>query len=598
MRTKLSNLGDNSIPSISVQGAFDGGGAQIGNSGNTNNRWELTNMTTRTHGTHTLKWGGRLRQSFLDDISINNFGGAYTFFGTSGPQLDASNQPIPNTKTDLSALEVYRRTLLFQRAGLTPALIRQYGGGATQFRLNAGAPAVSVNQFDIGLFVNDDWRLRPNLTLSYGLRYETQTNLGDLSDLAPRIGVAWGVDGRANKPAKTVLRAGFGIFFDRIGETITLQTDRFNGTTQHSYVIQLPDFYPAIPSPGSLGGAQQPQQLQLAYDGIRAPRTYQMNVGVDRQINKYARVSVTYFNNRGVHILRSRDINAPINGLFPSGDRQVRLLTESTGFSRTNQITISPNVNYKKMFLFGFYMLGAGKSDAEGQPADPYNLRSEWGPSSIGDVRQRFLIGTSLPLPWKLIVSPFLFASTGSPYNITSGHDTNGDTFTSERPALVSGAGPSDCRGGNLFYASGFGCFNLSPAPVTSTIGRNYGRGPGTVNLNLRVARSWAFGNRGESGLAEGGGPIGLGGARGGAMGPIPGGGPPVAMFGAPSGKKYNLTLSVSARNALNHPNYTPPSGDLSSPFFGVYRSLSGFGPFGSPTTYNRKIDIQLRLMF
>jgi hypothetical protein len=87
-------------------------------------------------------------------------------------------------------------------------------------------------------------------------------------------------------------------------------------------------------------------------------------------------------------------------------------------------------------------------------------------------------------------------------------------------------------------------------------------------------------------------------GARGGAMGPMPGGGPPAGMFGAASGKKYNLTLSASARNLLNHPNYTTPSGDLSSPFFGVYRGLSGFGPFGSPTTYNRKVDIQLRLTF
>jgi hypothetical protein len=597
MRTRLSNVGDNSIPAISVQGAFDGGGPQIGNSGNTNHRWELTNMTSRTHGTHTLKWGGRLRQTFLDDTSVNNFGGLFTFLGGSGPQLDGNNQPIPNTKIDLSALEVYRRTLLFSQAGLSPALIRQYGGGATQFRLNAGSADVSLNQFDIGLFVNDDWRLRPNLTLSYGVRYETQTNIGDFGDWAPRIGVAWGVDGRASKPAKTVVRAGFGIFFDRIGENVTLQTDRFNGTTQQSYLIQLPDFYPTVPSPSSLAGSRQPQQLQLIYDGIRAPRTYQVNAGVDRQINKYARFSVTYFSNRGVHLQRSRDINAPINGVFPSGDAQLRLLTESTGFSRTHQLIISPNMNYKKIFLFGFYMLGSGNTDAEGQPADPYNLRSEWGPSSFADVRQRFLIGTSLPLPWKFSVSPFFFTSSGSPYNITTGHDTNGDSFTTERPALVAG-GPADCRGGSLFYASGFGCFNLSPAPGAATIGRNYGRGPATVNFNLRVARSWAFGNRGESGLAEGGGPIGLGGARGGAMGPIPGGGPPAGMFGAASGKKYNLTLSASARNLLNHPNYTPPSGDLSSPFFGVYRSLSGFGPFGSPTTYNRKVDIQLRLMF
>jgi len=70
-------------------------------------------------------------------------------------------------------------------------------------------------------------------------------------------------------------------------------------------------------------------------------------------------------------------------------------------------------------------------------------------------------------------------------------------------------------------------------------------------------------------------------------------------MFGANSGKKYNLTLSVSARNFLNHPSYAAPSGDLSSPYFGQYRSLAGLGPMGGGnTTYDRKIDIQLRFQF
>jgi hypothetical protein len=69
-------------------------------------------------------------------------------------------------------------------------------------------------------------------------------------------------------------------------------------------------------------------------------------------------------------------------------------------------------------------------------------------------------------------------------------------------------------------------------------------------------------------------------------------------MFGGTSGKKYNLTLSLSARNLLNHPNYSAPNGDLSSPYFGDYRSLAGFGPFGAGSTFNRKIDVQLRFTF
>jgi hypothetical protein len=77
------------------------------------------------------------------------------------------------------------------------------------------------------------------------------------------------------------------------------------------------------------------------------------------------------------------------------------------------------------------------------------------------------------------------------------------------------------------------------------------------------------------------------------------GGPPPGMMGGASSGRKYTLTFSVNAMNVLNHANYAPPSGDLSSPYFGEYRSLAGgFGPMGGASTYNRKIDLQLRLAF
>ena len=98
-----------------VQGAFQDGGAQIGNSGSTSNNLELSNSTTLTQGKHTIKWGGRLRQAFLDDTSVNNFGGTFSYFGGSGPELNSANQAIDGTSIQLTALEVYRRTLLFGR---------------------------------------------------------------------------------------------------------------------------------------------------------------------------------------------------------------------------------------------------------------------------------------------------------------------------------------------------------------------------------------------------------------------------------------------------------------------------------------------------
>ncbi len=248
MRSNSRMNGGSNDLAISVQGAFTGGGAQVGNSGATSNNWELTNSSTFTRGAHILKWGARLRRSADQSTSTSNFGGAYTFLGRSAPQLDANNQPMAGATVQLDALEVYRRTLLFQEGGLSDAEIRALGGGAYLFSIGAGTPTTSVKQFDIGLFVNDDWRVRPNLTLSYGLRYETQTNISDFADAAPRIGIAWGIGGKQNRAAKTVLRAGFGVFYDRIAQSLTLQALRFNGSTQQSYIIFNPSFFPAIPT--------------------------------------------------------------------------------------------------------------------------------------------------------------------------------------------------------------------------------------------------------------------------------------------------------------------------------------------------------------
>jgi hypothetical protein len=607
-RSVLSNYGNNTEPLTIVQGAFQDGGAQIGDSGSTSNSLELSNSTTLTHGKHTIKWGGRIRQAFIDDRSVNNFGGTFAFFGGTGPELDANNQAIAGTSIQLTALEVYRRTLLFQRAGLSASEIRLLGGGATQFTLNAGTPATSVRQFDAGLFINDDWKVRSNLTVSYGLRYEAQTNMHDWSDFAPRFGLAWGIDGGGKKQAKTVLRFGAGVFYDRIASSTALADARYNGATQQSYFIQNPDFYPVIPTAASLAGSAQPQQISLLDPAARAPRNYQATASLERQLNKYAKLSASYIESRGVHLSRQLNANTPLDGIYPYSDGQVRLLTETTGFSRTHQLIVSPNINYKKVFLFGFYSLSYGQSDAEGMPANPYNLKSEWGPSSFADVRHRFLMGTNIPMPFRFSISPFFLAMSGSPYNITTGQDPLHTGYPNARPALLSGVSSANCSGSDLVYKAGFGCFDLNPSADTPAIGRDYARGPGNVSLNLRVSRAWSFGKKGEGAQGDFGPPPGMGGVRGGGPppgggpgggGPPPGGGPPAGMFGgAGAGKKYTLTATVSFRNVLNHPNYANPSGDLSSPYFGEYRSLAGFGPMGAATTYNRKIDLQLRLAF
>jgi hypothetical protein len=577
-RFSRESITQGSSVGISVQDAFAGGSAPAGNSRNTTNRWELTNMSVLNHGRHTFKWGARARQSFNNDVSVNNFNGTFTFFGGTGPELDANNLPIAGTAVQLTALDVYQRTLLLQRQGFTADQIRSAGGGASLFSLNAGTPLTRVMQFDLGAFFNDDWKLRPNLTFSYGTRYEMQTNISDSRDWSPRLGLAWGMDGKGTTPAKTVLRMGGGIFFNRVGDFATLNAIRYNGVTQQSYLLSNPDFFPIIPSPAFLASSVQPQTIQLLSHNLRAPQLILGNVGLDRQINKYLKISMNFNELRAVHFIRSRDVNARMedSGLFPYGDSTVRMMLETTGFARQRQFVINPTFNYKKVTLFGNYQLSYTYADFDGPPADHYNLRAEYT-RAFGDVRHRINIGPTFPIPFKMMVNTLFIYSSGAVYNITTGlPDPSGDGSAVQRPALVN-LPANTCTGATLRYVSEFGCFDLQPAPGTRTIPKNFGRGPGNANMTLRLSRTWDLIKK-ES----------AGGANGVAAGPAPSGA---------AAAKYHVTLSAYAINPLNHPNFAQPNGNLTSPFFGKPLSLQGtFSPGNA--TYNRKVTFQVQLTF
>src|SRR5215208_556876 len=190
---------DNSIPTLEVQEAFTGGGSQVGQSHSTEREWELTNNTSFAMAAHSLEVGARLRGIHIDQFSPQNFGGTYTFFGGRvGPKLDANDQPIGGTQI-ITSIERYRRTQVFLAQGKSAAEIRLLGGGASQFRLSDGNPETEVSQWDIGGYIQDDWKMRPNLTLSLGLRYENQKNIDSNFNFAPRIGFAWQPGGQQSK---------------------------------------------------------------------------------------------------------------------------------------------------------------------------------------------------------------------------------------------------------------------------------------------------------------------------------------------------------------------------------------------------------------
>ncbi len=252
----------NLLPQVSVTGAFTAGGANEGDNFTTHQHFELQNNTSILHNAHTFRFGLRARRESERDMSPSGFGGTFLFDGGVAPVLDASNQIVldadgnPET-APITAIDQYARTLRLQQLGYSNAAIRQLGGGPSQFTISAGNPYASIYQYDVALFAQDDWRLHPNLTLSYGGRYEVQTNLGRKGDFAPRLGFAWAPGNPKNGRQKTVIRGGFGIFYDRVGENLFEQASLLNGVNQLSYVVTNPDTFPNAPSLANLSSGPE-----------------------------------------------------------------------------------------------------------------------------------------------------------------------------------------------------------------------------------------------------------------------------------------------------------------------------------------------------
>jgi hypothetical protein len=624
--------GNNDVPSLDVSGAFGSGGSQVGHSFSERKSFELNNFTARQMGTHAIKFGGRIRHVNVDDTNEGLFGGSWSFTGGFG----------------LTSIERYQLTVRMLEQGFTPAEVRAAGGGATQFRLNAGNPFAGVSQTDYGVFIQDDWRIRPNLTFSYGLRYETQTNAHSKFDFGPRLAVAWS-PGAANsaRPPKMVIRFGTGFFYNRFSEGNTLTANRFNGVNviQTSVVEpfdrsappsileqSLPNVAPiysllnqwsptAVPSVTGLPATQE--TIWQVDPNLQAPTVFLMGTQVERQLPRNITMFVGFYNIRIIHVIRARDINAPLpftiteltpNGIRPDPTRGDVNRYEASGQFNQRQFFLGFNSRLSRMIqLRANYSLSKTTNDTDGQggalfPVNSYDLSGEFGRSSF-DIRHRFTVFGTVNLPWwKVVLSPFVVANSGPGFNITTGQDRNLDRQFNERPSFA--AANADCSAQNI-RCTRFGNFNLTPLPGETIIPRNFGQAPGSFVINLRVSRAFAFGNvsRGNAAAARPAG--GPGGAP--AVAAAGGGGPrPAAAAGAgpqgPAGpaseKRYNLDVSINFQNLLNRVNLAPPVGNLASPSFGESLALGGaFGGFGGPGggstgAGNRRIYAQVRLNF
>lgn len=602
---------------INVADAFYGGGNQGSLfSDNTNDGLEFVNNLTYTHNKHTFKFGFRADGTRLDNLSRSNFGGTFTF-GTDferdaqGSAVLEDGVPVP-----ISGLELYRRVLL----GVP-------GYRPSQFMINRGDPALGLNQWEMGYFAQDDWRISPTLTLSYGFRHDFQTHLNDKINIAPRVGLAWNPD----KARKSTIRAGAGIFYNYIGTNVTLDTLRYNGTRQENLIITRPNFFETIPDDFT-GALSQRQAIRTKSEGLNAPYNVIGTVAYERQLPWQMSGTVSYTYNKGLHLLRLRNINAPTDPANPIASKPIPdqgaiFEHESTGVSVRNQVTFSLSKAFTRTFsMFGFYTLAKTNSDVDGSPSNPYNLDIDYGRSS-NDVRHSLVIVGSFTLPWNVRLGSHFNYSSSRPFNITTGRDNNLDTVFSDRPAFAEIGDPGA-------IVTPFGVFNPNPRPGDTIIPRNFGIGPSRFMASMNISKTFGFGgpaggfpgmsanapggnnqqqgdrgnnqgnnqnnrggNRGGQGGNQGGGQRGggegmmmRGGMGGGPRGGGGGGGPMMMGGGGFGGtqSRYNLTLGVNINNLFNTTNFGNYNGTLTSPLFGISNSAMGA----------RRIEASLRFSF
>ncbi|HEX7359852.1 MAG TPA: TonB-dependent receptor [Bryobacteraceae bacterium] len=625
-------------PALSVASAFSSGGSGDSapgypHSSDLDQHYEFQNYTTITWGQHTTEFGLRILKDTDDSLSLKGFNGQWQFQGGTFPILGSDGLPIPGTQQQLTSIDQYLTTIRLLQSGLSGAQVSQMGYGPSKYTITSGNPSISIPQWEIGPFIQDDWRMSPNFTLSLGLRYEVQTNIDSLNNWAPRVGFAWAPGGR-KRHAKTVIRGGWGIFYDHFSSGYIEQAEMQNGVRQQVYTLNplsaanlagcgltYDASFSTAPPVSTLAacGATSTSLIYQVDSDVQNPRMMQTAIGVEQQLFSHTTLSVNYLNARGTHQPRLVDINAPypVPGDLPPGTpaevaaalglpispstnrpfpgRGDIYNYETDGIYKQNMLLINVNSQVGGwLTLFTRYSHNIAHTNSAGSStlaSDPYDFNADWG-RAPQNIENNFFFGGSIMAPWGLRFSPFIIVRSGAPFNLTTGNDlfVQGKIGETVRPSVVSQ--PTE-----FTIDTPYGLLNpypVVPVPGSSAfIPLNEATGPSYFGINLRLSKTWGFGTtkfQGASGGSRGGGGYhhhGFGGF--GVQG---------RHRSSETPHRYNLTLSINARNLLNSTNLNTPIGVITSPKFLESNGITGGYSAESTSSENRRISVRLRFAF
>lgn len=449
-------------PGVVVLDAFNGGGSAVNHRNTTIGVQASENLTFRA-GRHTMQIGAQFDYASLDNIDRTGFNGTFTF--GAGVERDALGAPLVDSfgeTTPIAPIENYRRTLL----GLP-------GYGPSQFSIVAGEPRVGVRQSALAWYFLDNWTLSKQLWLAVGMRGEMQQHVSRQMNLAPRVSLSWHLDA----DGVNAIEAYSGVFYSRVEPGIRFDATRLNGVLQQERVVQNPSFFPVVPTLGSAATLVPAAQHTVSPD-VRMPHDIVGQVSYERRL-PHGVLAVAALNmERGRHLLRSRNTAV-------AGAAAPVFQVESTGRSWQRDVTLSLwGAFSKRASMWGAYTHSRKESDTDSpytMPADSQSQAGEYG-RAADNRRHRFEFGARFEGPRGFSMSPALSIQSGTPFNITTGRDTNGDTLFTDRPAFAVAGAPGALQ-------TPYGWLNPHPRPGDVIIPRNFGTEPWQVVANLSVTQ-------------------------------------------------------------------------------------------------------------
>ena len=402
LNTRLSiNAGDSTsksvieAPTVVVNDWFTIGGAQQRGGTHSRNYWFNSDLDY-VRGIHSMRAGIQLEYSTYRTDSESNYLGTFVF-----ENLDAYEAGRPRS-----------------------------------FSRRIGNPRLDYRNAQLGLYIQDDIKVRKNLTITGGVRYEAQTHVPDVLNFAPRIGFTWA----PFKSGKTTLRGSWGIFYDWLSTGIYQQTLQIDGFRQQELNIMNPFF----PDPGSVG-ASAPMNRYLLADDRPMAYAQRLSAGIAQTLSRRISANVLYSYGYRYSLLVGRNLNAPINGLRPDPTFANIVEVVSDASQRQHTLTAAPNVNN---FDGPFGLPATGSLD------------EEWGPANQ-DTVHRFTVGIGSSAIRNLSLNLKVNGASGTPYSIRTGLDDNGDLVFNDRPAGVARNSERTAMqwmlNANVNYSIGFG---------------------------------------------------------------------------------------------------------------------------------------------